>query len=133
MTASGKVVIERAVKRLDREAKVHASGHQNVHARRYVLPRTGGDGVEIMIVVKGSDLQLWCEANALSRDTGFKLGGTFRPSGETYAQQSRNGNIVYGRHSGLKTMDRLHRGDAWRFVPQTVDALDRLIDAISGR
>ena len=133
MTLPEDAIKKWAVERLDREATTHRSGHQEVHARRYVLPRPGSVGVEVMIVVKGNNLQLWCEAVALDRLTGLGLGGTFRPGSETYSKRGPNGSVRYGRHSALKTMGRLHRGDAWRFVPQTVGEVDRLIDALAGK
>ncbi|MER9937115.1 hypothetical protein [Mesorhizobium sp. M0088] len=130
MTVQGEQIKKHAVERLDREAAIHVSGHQNVHARRYVMPKTGSAGVEIMVVVKGDALQLWCEADALDRTGASGLGGEFRHGSETYAVPSPTGAMRYGRHTALKTMTHLHRGDAWRFVPKTLGELDRILDAI---
>ncbi|MGV1826646.1 hypothetical protein [Agrobacterium vitis] len=129
MSVQYELIKTHAVDRLDREAVVHRKGHQNVHARRYVMPRAGRPDIEIMIIVKGTHLQLWCEAEAMDRIKGSSLGGEFRSGAETY-QPDRNGKIQYGRHSGLKVMDRLHHGDAWRFVPKTIGALDGILDCI---
>lgn len=129
MSVQEELIKAHAVDRLDREAAVHRTGHQSVHARRYVLPRAGRPDIEIMIIVKGTHLQLWCEAEVMDRMTGQSLGGKFRPGTET-CQPDRNGKIRYGRHSGLKVMDRLHRGDAWRFVPKTIGELDDILDRI---
>ena len=130
MTTSAEIIKNHAVARLDREASVHPSGHQNVHARRYMLPRRSGAAVEVGIIVKGN-LQLWCEALPLDRLNGASLGGTFRPGSETYATMNDAGRLLYGRHSALKTMDRLHRGDAWHFKPQTVGDLNAILDALA--
>ncbi|RUZ81275.1 hypothetical protein EN943_01370 [Mesorhizobium sp. M7A.F.Ca.US.006.01.1.1] len=130
MTVQGEQIKKHAVERLDHEAAIHVSGHQSVHARRYVMPKMGTPGVEIVIVVKGNDLQLWCEADALDRTGALGLGGEFRHGSETYAVPSPTGAMRYGRHTGLKTMAHLHRGDAWRFVPRALSELDRILDAI---
>jgi hypothetical protein len=132
VTAQRDVVKKHAIERLDREAAVHASGHQNVHARRYLMPKTGRSGVEVLIIVKGAQLQLWCEAGGMDRAVSRQLGGSFRPGSETYATRNDKGDPQYGRHSALKTMNRLHRGDAWRFVPGTVSELDGILNAIKG-
>lgn len=126
---------EEAIKRhavdwLDREAAGHPSGHQLVHARRYVLTRADGRQVEIVIIVKGVRLQLWCEAGALDSGVARAVGGTFRPGSETYSTRNTKGVQLYGRHSSLKTTDRLHRGDAWHIVPRTIGDLDHLLGAI---
>jgi len=130
MTIQGDLIKGHAEARLDRQATVHSSGHQNVHARRYVIPRSGDIGIELMIIVKGNTLQLWCEADALDRPVGLGLGGEFRHGSETYSVPSPGGGMRYGRHTGLKTMNRLHRGDAWRFVPKTVGQLDKIFEAL---
>lgn len=130
MTTPAEIIKNSAVTRLDREAVVHRSGHQNVHARRYLLPCRSGAAVEVVIIVKGN-LQLWCEALPLDRLKGATLGGTFRSGSETYATTNAKGNLLYGRHAGLKTMDRLHRGDAWHFKPQTVGDLNAILDALA--
>lgn len=130
MTVQGEQIKKHAVERLDHEAAIHASGHQSVHARRYVMPKTGCAGVEIMVVVKGNALQLWCEADALDRSVALGLGGEFRHGSETYVVPSPTGAMRYGRHTGLKTMANLHRGDAWRFVPKSLGELDRILGAI---
>jgi hypothetical protein len=129
MSAQSDLIKDRAIARLNRETAVHSKGHQNVHARRYVLPRAGKPDVDIMIIVKGTHLQLWCEAEAMDRMTSVSLGGEFHPGSETY-QPDQNGKVQYGRHSGLKVMDRLHRADAWRFVPKTIGELDRILDVV---
>lgn len=121
-----------SIKRLDREAAVHSSGHQNVHARRYVVPHRSGRSVEVAIIVKpDSKLQIWCEAAGLDV---FSLGDLpeRRPGSETYARTGPTGNLLYGRHSALKTFDRLHRGDALRFVPASIGEVDRILDTIGG-
>lgn len=125
MTVQEDLVKMQAVGRLDKEAAVHQSNHQNVHARRYVMPNAALGGVEVVIVLKGSNLQFWCEARAFDGSTARALGGEERPGGETYSEPGK-----YGRHSALKTMDRLHRGDAWRFVPKTVGDLDNILNAV---
>jgi hypothetical protein len=130
VTTPAEIIKNHAVSRLDREASVHRSGHQNVHARRYALPRRSGVAVEVAIIIKGN-LQLWCEALAFDRATGASLGGTFRPGSETYAKTNDVGQLLYGRHSALKTMDRLHRGDVWRFTPKTVSDLNAILDAFA--
>ncbi len=130
MTTPAEIIKNHAVVRLDREASVHHSGHQPVHARRYVLPRRSGTAVEVVIIVK-DNLQLWCEALPLDRLNGTTLGGTFRPGSETYAKTNDVGQLLYGRHSALKTMDRLHRGNAWFFKPQTVVDLNAVLDALA--
>ncbi|KUM25980.1 hypothetical protein AU467_23585 [Mesorhizobium loti] len=120
--------------RLDRDAAVHGSGHQNVHARRYLLPRTGAGPVEVALIVKpGSKLQIWCEADGvdLSRLSGLRP--ERRPGSETYATVGASGNQRYGRHSALQAFDRLHRGDALRFVPETIGEVDRILDTLAGR
>lgn len=120
--------------RLDCDAAIHGSGHQNVHARRYLLPRTGADPMEVAIIVKpDSKLQIWCEADGvdLSRLSGLRP--EKRPGSETYSTDNGSGNRRYGRHSALKTFDRLHRGDALRFVPETIGEVDRILDALAGR
>lgn len=130
MTVQGEQIKKHAVKRLDHEAAIHISGHQTVHARRYVMPKAGSVGVEIMIVIKGNALQLWCQADVLDRVVALRLGGEFRNGSETYAVPSPTGGMRYGRHTGLKTMAHLHRGDAWRFVPKSLGELDRILDAV---
>lgn len=130
MTTAAEIIKNHAVARLDREASFHRSGHQNVHARRYVLPRRSGAPAEVVIIVKGN-LQLWCEALPLDRAKGASLGGTFRPGSETYATTNAKGNMLYGRHAALKTMDWLHRGQAWHFTPRTVGDLNAILDALA--
>lgn len=130
MTTPAEIIKNHAVARLDREASVHHSGHQPVHARRYVVPRRLGAAVEVVIIVKGN-LQLWCEALPLDRAKGATLGGTFRPGSETYAKTNDVGQLLYGRHAALKTMDPLHRGDAWHFTPKTVGDLNAMLDALA--
>lgn len=116
---------------LERGAATHRSGHQNVHARRYVVPRSGSSSVETVIIVKpDSNLQIWCEAKAMSRTGAEALGGTFRPGSETYAATNDKGEKLYGRHSALKTMDHLHRGDAYHFKPTSPHEVDRILDLI---
>ncbi|RWJ96993.1 hypothetical protein [Mesorhizobium sp.] len=120
--------------RLDREAAVHRSGHQNVHARRYLLPRTVAGPVEIAIIVKpDSKLQIWAEAAGadLSRLSGLRP--EKRPGSETYSKKNERGDVLYGRHSALKAFDRLHRGDALRFVPETIGEVDRILDTLGNR
>lgn len=124
---------QHCVERLDRDAAVHRSGHQNVHARRYVVSREGRP-FEVAIIVKpDSSLQLWCEADAIEKSDAIKLGGEPRPGSETYTRTNANGVLLYGRHSALKTFDRLHRGDALRFVPKTIADVDRILNTIAGR
>lgn len=133
MSALTEQIKEHAQSRLDREASIHYSDHQNVHARRYVVPKPGDTGAEVMIIIKGDNLQLWCEADALNSAFATSVNGEFRPGSETYSVPSPSGGMRYGRHSGLKSMGRLHQGDAWRFVPKTIGDLDRILDAIGGR
>ncbi len=132
MTAQAELIKMQATARLDKEATVHRSNHQNVHARRYVMPNAALGGVEVVIIVKGANLQLWCEARAIDRHYALSRGGQFRSGSETYSVPSPYGGMQYGRHSALKTMDRLHRRDAWRFVPKTVRDLDSILDAVKG-
>ncbi|MBB4183919.1 hypothetical protein GGE07_000532 [Sinorhizobium terangae] len=127
MTTQAELIKRQATARLDKEASVHRSNHQNVHARRYVMPNAALGGIEVVIIVKGSNLQLWCEARAIDGSVARALGGEERPGNETYSEPGK-----YGRHSALKTMDRLHRGDAWRFVPRTVGDLDHILNAVKG-
>ncbi|MBV7522630.1 hypothetical protein [Ensifer sp. ENS12] len=127
MTAQAELIKKQATARLDKEAAVHRSNHQNIHARRYVMPNPALGGVEVVIIVKSSNLQLWCEARAFAGLAARALGGEARLGSETYSEPGK-----YGRHSALKTMDRLHRGDAWRFVPATVGDLDTILDAVKG-
>ncbi|NOV21234.1 hypothetical protein E5S70_35490 [Ensifer adhaerens] len=127
MTAQADLVRKQALARLDKEAAVHRSNHQNVHARRYVVSNPALGGIEVVLIVKGSNLQLWCEARAIDGPAARALGGEGRPGSETYSEPGK-----YGRHSALKTMDRLHRGDAWRFVPKTVGELATILDAVKG-
>ena len=132
MTTQAELIKKQAIARLDKEGGVHRSNHQNVHARRYVMPNAALGGVEVVIIVKGNNLQLWCEARAIDGSAARMLGGQQRPGSETYSVPSPKGGMRYGRHSALKTMDRLHRGDAWRFVPKTVGDLDVILDAVKG-
>jgi hypothetical protein len=53
VTTTTDLTKKHAVVRLDREAVEHASGHQNVHARRYLLPRPGRPGLEVLTIIKG--------------------------------------------------------------------------------
>ena len=116
---------------LDGLGKEHRSGHQKVHARRYVVPRSDGSTAETVIIVKpGSNLQVWCEAKVADRMIAAALGGTPRPGSETYAKINDKGDKVYGRHAALKTMDHLHRGDAYHFTPKTPHEVDRILDLI---
>ncbi|MER9370192.1 hypothetical protein NKI66_29905 [Mesorhizobium sp. M0518] len=118
--------------RLNREAAVHTAGHQNVHARRYLLPRKGRGPIEVAIIIKpDSILQIWSETNGvdLSKVAGIKH--RKRPGSETYMTKNARGDILYGRHSALKTLDRLHRGDAVRFVPETIGEVDRILDVLA--
>lgn len=118
--------------RLDREATVHSAGHQKVHARRYIMPHLSGTPVEVAIIVKpDSKLQIWCEAAGLDMSNLGEL-AELRLGSETYARTSPSGNLLYGRHSALKPFDRLHRGDAFRFVPASIGEVDRVLDTIAG-
>lgn len=120
--------------RLDREAAAHRTGHQNVHARRYLLPRSGAGPVEVAIIVKpDSKLQIWCEADGVDVSRLSGLRPETRPGGETYSTVGASGNVLYGRHSALKSFDRLHRGDALRFVPETIGEVDRILDTLANR
>lgn len=120
------------IERLDREATTHSAGHQSVHARRYLVPHLGRKPVEVAIIVKpDSKLQIWCEAAGLD-PSGVGALVEQRPGSETYARTGPKGNLLYGRHSALKTFDRLHRGDALRFVPTSMGEVDRILDAIAG-
>lgn len=56
-----------------------------------------------------------------------------RPGSETYSTVNASGDVVYGRHSSLKSFDRLHRGDALRFVPETIGEVDRILDTLANR
>ncbi|RVC79880.1 hypothetical protein EN745_14670 [Mesorhizobium sp. M4A.F.Ca.ET.022.05.2.1] len=120
--------------RLDREAAEHPSGHQNVHARRYLLPRKGRSPIEAAIIVKpDSKLQIWCEADGVDLSRVSGLQPEKRLGSETYSTVGASGNVLYGRHSALKTFDRLHRGDALRFVPETIGEVDRILDMLANR
>ena len=116
---------------LDRIGREHRAGHQNVHARRYVVPRPDGSIIETVIIVKpGSSLQIWCEAKVADRMSATALGGQPRLGSETYAKTNEKGEKLYGRHHALKTMDYLHRGDAYHFTPKTPHEVDRIFDLI---
>jgi hypothetical protein len=116
---------------LDGIGKEHRSGHQRVHARRYVVSRSDGSSVETVIIVKpGSRLQIWCEAKVADRIKVGSLGGTYRPGSETYSRRNDKGELLYGRHSSLKTMDHLHRGDAYHFSPSYPREVDAIIELI---
>lgn len=116
---------------LDRVGTEHRSGHQKVHARRYVVPRSDGSTVETVIIVKpDSYLQLWCEAKVADPMSAAALGGEPRFGSETYAQTNDKGEKLYGRHHALKTMDYLHRGDAYRFTPTTRHQVDQILNLI---
>jgi hypothetical protein len=116
---------------LDRLGKEHHSGHQKVHARRYVVPRHEGTSVETVIIVKpGSTLQIWCEAKVADRMSVAALGGTPRSGSETYSNTNAKGGVLYGRHSALKKMDHLHRGDAYHFTPRTPHEVDQILNLI---
>ncbi|MBZ9795737.1 hypothetical protein [Mesorhizobium sp. ES1-4] len=118
--------------RLDRDAAVHRSGHQNVHARRYLLPRIGAGPIEVAIIVKpDSELQIWCEADGVDLSMLSGLRPERRHGSETYSKRNERREVLYGRHSALKTFERLHRGDALRFVPETVGEVDRVLDALA--
>lgn len=118
-------------KAMDATGSEHRSGHQNVHARRYIVTRVDGSMAEVVIVVQpGSSLQIWCEAKVADREKAMAFGGALRPGSETYAKTNAKGEKLYGRHSSLKTMDYLHRGDAYHFSPKSSGEVDRIIDLI---
>ncbi|RJT28397.1 hypothetical protein D3227_34335 [Mesorhizobium waimense] len=98
------------------------------------MPRTAAGPVEVAIIVKpDSKLQIWCEAGDvdLSRLSGLRP--ETRPGSETYSKKNERGDVVYGRHSALRTFDRIHRGDALRFVPETVGEVDIILNALANR
>lgn len=116
---------------LDRLGEEHRSGHQKVHARRYVVARHDRSTVETVIIVKpGSNLQIWCEAKVADPMSAAALGGQQRLGSETYAETNDRGEQLYGRHHALKTMDYLHRGDAYRFTPMTPHEVDQIVNLI---
>ncbi|WP_156352115.1 hypothetical protein [Devosia sp. Leaf64] len=96
------------------------------------MPGHDGSTVETAIIVKpGSNLQIWCEAKVTDRMSAAALGGTRRPGSETYARTNAKGEMLYGRHSALKKMDHLHRGDAYRFTLRTPYEVDQIINLIA--
>lgn len=118
-------------KAMDRIGREHRSGHQNVHARRYVVIRDDGSMVETVIIVQpASNLQIWCEAKVAAPEDAMAFGGKLRPGSETYVKTNAKGEKLYGRHSSLKTMDYLHRGDAYHFSPKSPVEVDRIINLI---
>lgn len=117
---------------LDRLGKEHRSGHQNIHAMRYVVTREDGSMAEAVIIVQPeSSLQIWCEAKVTDPENATAFCGRLRPGRETYAETNAKGEKAYGRHSSLKTMDYLHRGDAYHFSPKSPVEVDRIIDLIA--
>ena len=134
MTDPHAALRDHAVRRLDTVGREHPRGHQPVHARRYLVPRSGGGEAEVVLIVKPETrLQVWCERDALAGGIARANGLRERPGSETYAKRNGKGDLLYGRHSSLKVLDRLHRGDAWHGTPDTTGAFDRVLEGITGR
>ena len=121
------------VRRLDKRALEHPSGHQGKLAARYMLRGRAGDVIELMFE-KGphTPANLWIAANRVSglleiADIDHRLA----PASVLYAVKGANDKPVYGRHSALKPMRELGHADLVCFRIEALTELDRILDHLT--
>ncbi|MGR3542355.1 MAG: hypothetical protein ACU0BS_13145 [Hasllibacter sp.] len=127
MSTDRSTLRQHVIQAFDAVATPHRSGHQMRYARRYVIQNRSGRTCEVMVEVsEKTPVNIWFEANGISKSRAKGLNLTFRPSAETYAPPSGS----YGSHSGLQSMDRLHKEDAYKAAPETIAEFYNIFDAI---
>lgn len=121
------------INRLDNIAKVHPAGHQSAYSNRYVLTSSAGERIEIMFD-KGdkSHANLWLLERFLPAAVLGNLSTTPSPGSDVYRKRNTAGELVYGRHSALRSMLQLERGDLVCVNLQTFGELHAILGHLQG-
>ncbi|MFC3119572.1 hypothetical protein ACFOHS_20095 [Jhaorihella thermophila] len=120
----------RVVARLDAIADVHPAGHQSTYANRYVYRAAGGTPIEIMFEKKAPEAPRICgsrNGSSTKEPAGIWTTACLRPRPCIRAKKQKKGELLYGRHSGLRTMPQLERADLVCFRLRSVQDLEALI------
>ena len=122
------------ISRLDREAEEHPKGHQKSKVNRYAFPSTGDAQIELMFQKdKQSPANLRVKKSFVeklldSQLAGMPLEHKISPASNLYQKKGKNGKLLYGRHSGLKSMPQLSDADLECFALHDMDTLVRILD-----
>lgn len=114
---------------LDTKGREHPEGHQPSKAGRYVLTAPGGVPVEVMFEKnEGTGVNIWCPVMVASLVPD--LVPEISPKAGLWVKRNKKGELLYGRHSGLRVMQQLAEADLAKFQPKTLDEAKRVVDAI---
>ncbi len=129
MTGSKTQLKKAILELLDAQGREHPSGHQTSKARRYMLTAPGGVPIEVMFEkdeVTGANI--WCPAKVASLLPD--LNPEISPKAGLWVKRNKKGELLYGRHSGLRAMPQLAEADLAKFQPRTLGEARRVVDAI---
>lgn len=129
MTGS-KIQLKKAILEvLDAQGREHPSGHQASKAGRYVLTAPGGVPIEVMFEKdEATGVNIWCPAKIASLLPD--LNPEISPKAELWVKRNKKGELIYGRHSGLRAMPQLADADLAKFQVRTLGEAKRIVDAI---
>lgn len=103
---------------LDAHATEHPIGHQNDKAARYIIAAPGGKSLEIMFQKDPkSPPNIWITERAAGPLVGGTIAHKRSPAALLWKKKNQNGELNYGRHSGLRAMPQLAEADLVCFAP----------------
>jgi hypothetical protein len=113
---------------LDSFCKEHPAGHQTKLAARYVLVVSNGERIGLMFEkAMTAPANLWLRADHASRLGDPDCISKYYPASALYIDKDENGRLIYGRHTGLKSMRDLANADLVRLTITNVSQMQRLL------
>jgi hypothetical protein len=116
---------------LDGVAQEQSPGHQDSKAARYRL--TSEHGAEIEIMFEKNDTappNLWCLECAAGAALIAGHDARLSRAADLWAKRGRNGEPLYGRHSGLRVMAQLGEADLVCLTPSSLAQVGQIIDRL---
>lgn len=111
----------------DTFAVEHSSGHQPVKLNRYAIE---GSGLCFAFEKNySSPANIWCPIKVKDFVSGVKKNRE-SPSSELWKFYNAKGELMYGRHGGLKKMKELRDADLIVFSTETSEEGKRVVEAI---
>lgn len=129
MTGSELQLKKAILELLNSQGREHSSGHQTSKAGRYVLTAPGGLPIEVMFEKdEATGANIWCPAKVASLLSD--LNPEISPKAGLWVKRNKKGELLYGRHSGLRAMPQLAEADLAKFQVRTLGEAKRVVDAI---
>jgi hypothetical protein len=116
---------------LDSMCIEHPAGHQSKLAARYVIVARDGERIGLMFEkAPSAPANLWMRADHARRLGNPSCDFRDYPASNLYTEKDKNGEPIYGRHTGLKTMRDLAHADLVRLAIEDAGQLVDLLIAL---